>query len=516
MTLNYNKPHCLKAFALFFLLLCSSASFATGWLSTIEEIYMRPSYSWQELISIMFSNKSLSQYALNKKIIIYLQSGLSKVEKEKKEYTIKYLMRGYCNGYASLWSYSKWLQIKQPGTNDKYGPIQRWENKEWLQSTIKFINAWDGKSVLNEEEIANLDAFIAIINYFQHTDDYLSEATQGDLDKSLYDTNKGYPKKEYSIAALFTLKQLKQLLNTDSFIQDGTLVMVYSHRHATALFKNGSNYHYFDPNNPEGEIITQSIDYLAEYIFYALFGSRWTTNYDIPCPISFNIFSFEGNSLPYPSKKELLEQINPALVTGKDFIFEGRQTTNSELQFAITNQDHEAIQYYLEKGATSNAKMDDDTLIYVILNYDVAKAFLKNPKINPVYINRAFILSMQYANISYEIIELLLADERVNPNIMVNGKSTLMYAIDRTDTKVLEILLANQKFDPNIANESGFTAFMEAAMYGRLDMIKVLLVNKKVDINAKNKFGYDAFYMATENGYYNIAQLIKSEMEARQ
>ena len=83
--------------------------------------------------------------------------------------------------------------------------------------------------------------------------------------------------REYSLASLFTYKQLEQVLKDNTIIQDHKLILVSSHNHSTAIFKDGKDYYYYDPNQHSGEIQTSSLKNIAQFIFQAnLYSFRLT------------------------------------------------------------------------------------------------------------------------------------------------------------------------------------------------------------------------------------------------
>ena len=62
------------------------------------------------------------------------------------------------------------------------------------------------------------------------------------------------------------------------------------------------------------------------------------------------------------------------------------------------------------------------------------------------------------------VVVLLLADERLDPNIVnQDGSRALFCAAVNGDTSVVKLLLADERLDPNIADKSGITALILAA-----------------------------------------------------
>lgn len=85
------------------------------------------------------------------------------------------------------------------------------------------------------------------------------------------------------------------------------------------------------------------------------------------------------------------------------------------------------------------------------------------------------------------------------------------------DNEPVVIFLLNQKAKVNIANKSGFTPLIVAAIRGNFDIVKDL-VTFNADVNIKDRFGKTALTYATleqvngkENEYQQIRELLKSK-----
>lgn len=78
------------------------------------------------------------------------------------------------------------------------------------------------------------------------------------------------------------------------------------------------------------------------------------------------------------------------------------------------------------------------------------------------------------------VVELFLADDRVDPNISdENGFTALMFAAKSGRVSMMKLLLANQRVDPNIVNEDGQTALSEAARFSSISTLKLLLADDR-------------------------------------
>ena len=64
--------------------------------------------------------------------------------------------------------------------------------------------------------------------------------------------------------------------------------------------------------------------------------------------------------------------------------------------------------------------------------------------------------------------------------------------------------------------KNGWTPFMMACHFGRIDIVKWILDNrKKVDLNAQDNSGRTAFMLACSNGHKDVVQLLLEYSEAK-
>jgi len=294
----------------------------------------------EKVIGSLVGRKSIEidqgQNNTRKKITTYLTN----LGRDKK--FIKEFEKGYCAGISSLWAYSKWLQTRSNPDNKPR------DDYKWFRSTVALIAGWDGKRKLTAKEKPEFERFVYHIQLLQHPDRYLSMSSQGSLEKSLEDTKVGEGRrlrKECAIGSLFTLKQLQNFLKTENIIQDGRLIYIGSHNHATSLFKDGKNYYYFNPNSKIGEVKTQSLDEVARLIFRAN-----GFNYKKPSPLGFKIFSFDKKPKAiYPPLQKILAKIDPAPGSQREDYCGGY----TGLRIAVKTGSLESARYFLKKSASS-------------------------------------------------------------------------------------------------------------------------------------------------------------------
>ena len=330
---------------------------------------------------------------------------------------IKKFEKGYCSGIASLWLYTKWLQTQpqQDAAKDR-------DDYEWFQKVVNLLAAWDEKSDLKPEEEKDVERFISHIEHFQNIGSY-QPIGHGELQHSLEDTEKRKLTKEYSIAALFTLNQLKKLLETETIIQEGRLTLIDSHNHAVALFKSGGFYYFFNANSSTGEVKALSIDEIATLIF-----SSYAFKPENPSPIAFRIFGFDAPPIPYKDVDAVLSAVK---IESDKPVSDNYAGGFTGLHMAARSGSLESIRYLIDKcSADINAKEKNGFT--------------------------ALMLAAHHGHTAI-VIELLN-----QPGIDVNLKgnydyTALMYAVIGGRPEILKELLKQPGIDVNLKDNRGRT-----------------------------------------------------------
>lgn len=445
---------------------------------------------------------NVNQYNVLHKIKKYLE--LNNIDANfRKEFS-----PGHCIGISILWAFAKWLQT-QPETGNAR------DDYTWFKSTIESIIGWDEtkKSLqLPNGKLSklaqNFEQFIAKIEYFHNVQNYLP-VSQGDLSKkvvkqlvvapSRVSVVKGDPgesvlsycmkdeagtskvkniEQEYSIAALFTLEQLKQLLRTPGIIQEHKLITILTHDHGTALFKDGDGYYFFDPNCPDfiakSELKASSTDQIAELIFSANLFKKL-----LPSPIGFRMFYFDKKSL-YPDAKTVLSMIKPKLKSSK-----GYADGTSGLLQAVRINSLDSVRYYLALGK----QIDVDEK------------------------NNNGVTALMYAggNGLLEVAQELI---RANANLEAKdnfGWTALMFAAFNGHLEVVQaLILAHANLEAK--NNDSQTALMFAANNGHLEVVQILIdahVNLEKKFKTKNSGSWTVLMVAANNGYSGVVQALK-------
>lgn len=267
-----------------------------------------------------------TQRSILNKLIAYLEKKISRPHPPEYTRFISQFKSGYCAGISSLWLYSRWLQ------NQPKGLLER-DDHDWFKGVIDTIVRWDEKVPVPLNIAKEFDRFISLIEFYQHPNHALLPANPGDLDVLLEDNVKESegvsppyrkPKKEYSIASLLNFDQLKKILK-EGIIHPYRLIYISSSNHATALFFDGKNYYFFNPNSSDGEKVIppgpSAIDELAESIFIA--NGFPTPPLFFSSPLSFSMFSM-GQVTPakYPPQSEVLDHIEPSIKLESFFTFD--------------------------------------------------------------------------------------------------------------------------------------------------------------------------------------------------
>ena len=508
----------------------------------------------------MLGMESLDQVQILSKIVNYLKHNLHNSNEKDTQDFIRKFSDGYCSGISSVWLYSKWLQT-QPETD---GPR---DDYAWFRSTVELIINWQLPeteterafvSLMEEREnllkyykenktpaagrqsydafinekltaLARIDLaraeklkklindnqqierFISLIESFQDIEGYLPIA-QGILEQILQDTKQRELHKEYSIASLLTLEQLKQLLHTENIIQEGRMVLIGSLNHATALFREGNNYYYFDPNSKVGEIQTASVDEVAKLIFDAHFFQEATglsLDYTRPSPLGFRMFSFDAGPIAvYPIQAEVLDNIHPILApipgTGQ----------YSELNVALVVDSLESVRYFLAKGMRLNINnLNDRKTIERIVkggHKEIIEELLTSENVDPQTKNilscTELMLAASYGDLA--AVQEILQKPESDPNVKgVDGRTVLMVAAFHGYLEMVQELLKNPKVTINLGNH-GTTALILAVQGGHISVVRELLSKEEVDLNAQDSLGFTALIRALFNGHLDIAQEI--------
>jgi ankyrin repeat protein len=452
---------------------------------------------------------NLSQRHLMAQIVKYL-----KQQQRDKEIIKKFENSpGFCNGFSSLWAYSKWLK-KQPNPNNKIR-----DDESWLIGTMKTLAGWDGKRMPSREERNDFDRLIAHINFLQNPDEFDYATQQSSLEKNIQSTriDDGGLNEEFSVVSSFNSTQLTAFLKTENVLHDGKLVYISSGGHAMSLFKDGKDYYFFDPNSKVGEVKyqRQELDKLADAIIAASFGKGNSIG------LAFKMFSFDKSSpTQYPSPKKILEDAPPTSETPYQAL----------LNLAIRTSCLESVRFFMEKilqqggEKVLNVPYNDYTPLEMAAsrrNLEIVKLFLESGKVDPNVKgkNGRTALWLAVTNGNEKIVKLFLESGKVDPNVKgKNGRTALWLAVTNGNEKIVKLFLESGKVDPNVLDNDGNTVLALAVKNGNEKIVEMLLA-KGADKEAEDKQGITPLMIAAQTGHKDVvALLIKhgANIEAKQ
>lgn len=214
------------------------------------------------------------------------------------------------------------------------------------------------------------------------------------------------------------------------------------------------------------------------------------------------------------TRKDINIEIMHILLKANANVLTKDKDGRTALVHATRNGNTEAVDYLLR--AHSDVNMQDNyewtPVMYAVANRDLAmlKTLLEyKPTLDPVLPgnNCALFLAVEEGNRDI-LVELL----RNGVNIFYRGRqnmTALMYAAALGKTEMMTFLIrADSRIDDTNEAEVGRTALMYAAGTNHKDCVRVLL-DWNADRTIKDKNGYTAYDYAAQNGYDDIASIIK-------
>ena len=114
-------------------------------------------------------------------------------------------------------------------------------------------------------------------------------------------------------------------------------------------------------------------------------------------------------------------------------------------------------------------------------------------------------------NSSDELLKLLKFLFRiggVNPNVIIEGKTALLYSVVKWSVQVVNLLLQNGASPCIGTSDNGFTPLMFASYKGHLEIAKVLIKADKSTVNQTDINGTAALAVASVNGQTEIVLLL--------
>lgn len=89
-------------------------------------------------------------------------------------------------------------------------------------------------------------------------------------------------------------------------------------------------------------------------------------------------------------------------------------------------------------------------------------------------------------------IQPLLQQKDIDPNEkeIHSGSTPLLFACFHCHFEIVQLLLNDDRVDPNITNQIGRTPFWWACRKGDIDIVKFMIDHPKVDINKEDNNGW--------------------------
>ena len=423
---------------------------------------------------------------------------------------------GHCAGLTKIWLYSKWASENNLG---------KYTNK-WFLGTAKAIADWDGKSPLNNNVIQDINEFLSIVTFFQNSDYADLTIPQTDFKSSLIHSPLPLPignnelDEEYTIASTITVEKLKSLL--DKIVYSNKLVSIYSLEptsHAVALYKVDSRYYYYDPDMPEGEIITTSTEKVAQMIF----ESYHCNKINFPA-IGFAIYDFNDSNSSCLAAGPIFFHSWDLLAFNeknsyKSFVgYTGQENVLTELSPFVNETAlfpaaligcSSSAKYFLHKNASVNAVLKKNiatplTLALEQRHFDLARDLVnENADLNFQNADGKTALMIALSSKNPGSAEMLL-DKGADPNLQtIDGATALMIAAQEGYLDVVKKILEKSP-DPKlllnmVLKTNGSTALMLALSLKHPD-IAMELLDRGADPNLQNTYGASALMIAVENG----------------
>jgi ankyrin repeat protein len=109
----------------------------------------------------------------------------------------------------------------------------------------------------------------------------------------------------------------------------------------------------------------------------------------------------------------------------------------------------------------------------------------------------------------YEIVEVLLEQPNINPNVSdLIGCTGLIIAVRRKNLQIVKLLLQHPKTDPNQQDINGCSPLMDAITIDDEEIVKVLLEQPDIKVNLQDEVGHTALII--------ISELVKKDNEKRE
>ena len=181
-----------------------------------------------------------------------------------------------------------------------------------------------------------------------------------------------------------------------------------------------------------------------------------------------------------------------------------------------SNRDCAWLQIYRETDSHQMGHLSAWTNIMVTSYFGHAalvELFLADSKVDPNIKDNRDVTPLHVAarRGHIDVVKLLLADHRVDLNARdYSGYTPLSIVVGSGNQDVAKLLLANPKVDLNYndLSNNGATLLLLAAKLGQIAIVELLLANPNVDPNHKDKCGNTPLLEAALHGYLDSVKLL--------
>lgn len=386
-------------------------------------------------------------------------------------------------------------------------------DKNWFIGTLELIFnlvKWDENSKvisLNEkifplvkdiftDEAAEVKQFIDQIDLLMFPHEKLQQTIgQHELHITLQAAQGMHVDREFFIASAFTIETIQKILH--EVVRDNKLVSISSGKHTMSIFKipEQNKFIFYDPNNPTGEMVVESVCKLAMCIvmcgFFGEIMPDQTKNFLFPLIIS--VFSVDGKLGNYPGKNTILGQ-DASQKIAKLSLIDG----NTRLIMAVKGNDLEVVSILL---ATAGEKIDAVTKI--------EGSEFNALQVAIVY-NRPMIMQ---AIISYYKVKFR-GQVDASKKLQVILVPALLFAVKQHNLAAVNILITSganpnlPQFQPRAVGEPNLNAVLLAIQYRKFDIATAIIQKSRppiaadvVPFNIAGIEGADALAFLVVQGY---------------
>lgn len=189
------------------------------------------------------------------------------------------------------------------------------------------------------------------------------------------------------------------------------------------------------------------------------------------------------------------------------------KNNKTAMDIAIAHNSMPIVDALVKQYQTDKGLLDDfETAISSAIRGEssVAVGLLRNEEfdVNHRYSldNKTALMLISTRTLSPDILKALLERDDVEVNDRdINGKTALIWAVQRGRKDIVSALVNDSRTDVNAADQHGATPLMYASASGKLDIIELLLQRQDICVNATEAAGKTALMIAIRNCREDVA-----------